>query len=60
MADEASSPDQANPSHMRVVPLHTNRIKRRYVPPVIRYMVVAFFGGMLGLLASYALRKIGM
>ncbi len=60
MANEASSEDQAKPSHIRVVPLHTDRIKRRYVPPVIRYMVVAFFGGMLGLLASYALRKIGM
>lgn len=36
-----------------------NRTRRIYIPPLIRHGLVAFLGGCVALMTSYALRYLG-
>lgn len=50
---------EGRPSLTVVFP-RTTRRRRRHLPWLIRYLVVLALGSSVGLLASYAIRKIGM
>jgi hypothetical protein len=45
---------------VRLAPAGIKRDRRRHLHPIIRYFLIAAVGGSMGLMASYAMRKIGM
>lgn len=52
--------DPRNRRHIGLVPRTPQvRDRRRQLPTVVRYLIIAFFGLVVATLASYLLRAIG-
>ncbi len=39
--------------------LYPKRTKRRYLPPLVRYLLIAFLGGLISIVVYYLLKEIG-
>jgi hypothetical protein len=57
---EMAEQDSRERRHIGLVPRAPEvRDRRRQLPTVVRYMIIAFFGLIVAVLASYLLRSIG-
>lgn len=47
------------PNKQKMELLGPSRAKRRYLPPLLRYSIIAVWGSLLGMFIFYSLKKLG-